>query len=190
MYQQMQFWPVESGQAPCSCTCPLLHVHCPWSTDVLRLPQSLIPETASVPPEETSLTGQTQRDYEASVNQYHIITFLRVKDTEVHRAVNNYSVRQLHIKNCIEETKCIQRKSISIRTIMNKCRFLCLQKFLPGQSPGERQWRGDQNCTAQQDGSQLQKTSHPPKQHANHKNMHLNRNKITRNRASHCELIL
>ncbi len=143
-----------------------------------------------MPPEETSLTGQTQRDYEASVNQYHIITFLRVKDTEVHRAVNNYSVRQLHIKNCIEETKCIQRKSISIRTIMNKCRFLCLQKFLPGQSPGERQWRGDQNCTAQQDGSQLQKTSHPPKQHANHKNMHLNRNKITRNRASHCELIL
>ncbi len=90
-------------------------------------------------------------------------------------------------KFIFEETKCIQRKSISIRTIMNKCRFRCLQKFLPGLSPGERQWRGDQHCTAQQDGSQLQKTSRPPKQNANHKNIHLNRNNITRNRASHGE---
>ncbi len=64
-----------------------------------------------MPPEETSLTGQTQRDYEASVNQYHIITVLRVKDTEVHRAVYNYSVKQLHIKKIIfEETKCFQKE--------------------------------------------------------------------------------
>lgn len=98
------------------------------------------------------------------------------------------TLRQLLIlKILFLRKQCIQRKSISIRTILNKRHFLCLQKFLPGQSPGERQWRGDQHCTAQQDGSQLQKTSHPPKQNANHKNIHLNRNTITRNRASHCE---
>jgi len=41
--------------------------------------------------------------------------------------------------------------------------LLCLQIFLPGQSPNERQWKGDQHCTALQDGSRLQKISHPPK---------------------------